>query len=207
MNEELSSILEKVNELYKKYGIKSVTMDDVARELGMSKKTLYQQVKDKNELVEQVIKFDGLKKKEATKNITEDPNINAIEQLFGIYKFVQQLIREHSPTVEYDLKKYYPALYSEMHEKKREGMYENMLNNMKKGKKEKLYRKALNEEIIAHLHVLRVESILNADFGEQNFDAFDFFTEVFEYHLHGVANEAGLKIYYELKKKYKNEHL
>ena len=51
MNEELKNILLKVRELYMKYGIKSITMDDVARELSISKKTLYQYVTDKDDLV------------------------------------------------------------------------------------------------------------------------------------------------------------
>ena len=55
MNEELKNIAKKVNQLFTRYGIKSVTMDDISRELGISKKTLYQHVKDKTELVELIV--------------------------------------------------------------------------------------------------------------------------------------------------------
>ena len=83
MENEFDRILEKVSVLYRKYGIKSVTMDDVAHELGISKKTLYQYVNDKTELVEKVVEFTrhcnfiNMQKKRGISG-------NAIEQLIQV---------------------------------------------------------------------------------------------------------------------------
>lgn len=207
MNEELKSILEKVNDLYQKYGIKSVTMDDVARELGISKKTLYQHVKDKQDLVEQALQLDGLKKAGILKQIMHDSSLNAIEQVIEIYDYIHNaIINKYSATIEYDLKKYYPDFFTRMVQMKREHMFENMMANMEKGKKEGLYRSDLNEKVLATLHVMRVESILSNDYYlSSEIRPIDFFKELFDYHLRGIATEKGIKEFEKLKHKLNKE--
>ena len=107
MNEELENILGKVRELYMKYGIKSITMDDVARELAISKKTLYQYVTDKDDLVGKFIDNEiEIRQVQICKCFRV--GYNAIEELFEIAAFMNKLMREQNPATEYDLKKYYP---------------------------------------------------------------------------------------------------
>jgi AcrR family transcriptional regulator len=194
MSKEFVDLLAKVSVLYRKYGIKSVTMDDVAHELGMSKKTLYQFVSDKTELVQQVVEhvrqcnFSSMKKKEGT-------NLNAIEELIEVSQYVNSLMKDHSPAYEYDLKKYYPDIYRSLMSARRKLMYESMIANIKKGKEEGVYRKELDEKIIAKLHLLRIENLQsNEIFGEDEIHSPKFFREVFVYHIHGLATDKGLKI-------------
>ncbi|KPL15178.1 MAG: hypothetical protein AMS26_08355 [Bacteroides sp. SM23_62] len=195
MIKEFEDILKKVSALYRKYGIKSVTMDDVAHELGMSKKTLYQFVSDKTELVQMVVEhvrqcdFSAMKKKEGTE-------LNAIEEMIEVSQHVNSLMKDHSPTYEYDLKKYYPDIYRNLMSARRKLMYEAMIANIRKGKKEGLYRKELDEKIIAKLHLLRVENIQSSEiFGEEEMHSQNFFREVFVYHIHGLATEKGLRVF------------
>src|SRR5665811_2127221 len=110
MNDELKNILLKVRELYMKYGIKSITMDDVARELGISKKTLYQYVTDKDDLVRKFVDYEIDQKQD---EVIRCFNIrfNAIEELFEISFFMNKMMRNQNPATEYDLKKYYPNHY------------------------------------------------------------------------------------------------
>jgi TetR/AcrR family transcriptional regulator, cholesterol catabolism regulator len=121
MNEELKNLLLKVGCLYKKYGIKSITMDDVSRELGISKKTLYQYVQDKNELVAQVIDL-SIENQMTIFNSLFSKGLNAIDELFEVNKMVAEMIKHHNPSEDYDLRKYYPDQYQKMHKIKREEM-------------------------------------------------------------------------------------
>ena len=194
MNKEFENILLKVSALYRKYGIKSVTMDDVAHELGMSKKTLYQYVNDKTELVRMVVEhvrecnFRTMKQNKRT-------DLNAIEELIEVSQHVNRVMKDHSPTYEYDLKKYYPDIYSNLMSARRKLMYESMIANIRKGKKEGLYRRELDEKIISKLHLLRIENLQSSEiFAEEEMHSSKFFREVFVYHIHGLATDKGRKI-------------
>lgn len=169
-------------------------MDDVAHELGMSKKTLYQYVSDKTELVQMVVEhvrqcnFSAMKNKQETE-------LNAIEELIEVSQHVNSQMKDYSPTYEYDLKKYYPDIYRSLMSARRKLMYESMLANIRKGKKEGIYRKELDEKIIAKLHLLRIENLQSTEiFDEEEMHSAKFFREVFVYHIHGLATEKGLKV-------------
>ena len=192
MNEELKNILLKVSELYTKYGIKSITMDDVAVELGISKKTLYQYVTDKDDLVGKFIDSEIiLRQEEICKCFKTD--FNAIEELFEISVFMNKLMKDQNPATEHDLKKYYPHHYNKIVKTRREGIFNYILMNLKKGKAEGLYRKELNDEIIAKLYLSRVESIhLNDLFTIEEFTSMKLFMELLMYHVRGISTEEGI---------------
>jgi AcrR family transcriptional regulator len=194
MNEELKNILSKVRELYMKYGIKSITMDDVAREMGISKKTLYQYVTDKDDLVGKFIDHEiELRKEDIFKCFRIGSN--AIEELFEISIFMNKRIRNQSTAAEYDLKKYYPNHYQKTIKARREGIYNYIMVNLEKGIKEGLYRKKLNKEVIAKLYLWRSENI-NFDelFTIEEFTSVKLFVELLTYHVRGIATEKGITV-------------
>jgi AcrR family transcriptional regulator len=177
-----------------KYGIKSVTMDDVARELGISKKTLYQYVNDKNELVKKVVELDLNEKGEFFSKMC-CPGLNAIEEIFEVHKMVQQMLKDYNPSTEYDLRKYYPELYTSIVKVRRERIFNNILSNLQKGKKEGLYRVELNDELIAKLQLSRVETAFDDKiFTQEELLSPKVFYELFVYHIRGIANEKGLTV-------------
>ena len=191
---ELKDILSRTFDLYKKYAIKSVTMDDVAGELGISKKTLYQFVSNKNELVEKVIQSEMEHANKCHESI-KLMNLNAIEALFEVSKLMNDLLKNHNPALYFDLKKYYPTLFKEVIAIKREKAYESVLNNLKNGIKEGFYRKEINPDIIAKIYVSRIEhNYDNSIFSIAEVTSIEVFNEVLIYHLHGICNEKGLKI-------------
>lgn len=200
MNEELKTILLKAREMYMKYGIKSISMDDVAAELGISKKTLYQYVTDKDDLVGKFVENEiALRQEEICKCFKVSDN--AIEELFEISIFMNKLMKDQNPATEHDLKKYYPHHYEKTVKTRREGIYSYILLNLKKGKKEGLYRQELNEEIIAKLYLSRVENIhLNDMFTIEEFTSIKLFLEILTYHVRGIATEKGVDV---LEKKIK----
>lgn len=190
--------------MYQKFGIKSVTMDDVSRELGISKKTLYQHFADKEELVSRVTDFMIGINKNCLKEI-KDKKLNAIDELFEVVRHVNQMLKEHNPSTEYDLKKYYPVEYQKVRMVKRETMYESALSNLRNGMEQGIYRTDLNPEMIAKLHVARVEGMMENDvFSIEDYTNRDFFREIMVYHIRGIANERGIQI---LEEKLKNEEL
>jgi len=194
MSEEYLSILERTSCLYKKYGIKSVTMDDVSRELGISKKTLYQYFADKEELVTKIIDHEiELRNKEF--DMVFASNLNAIDELFEVNRLMMNMLKEYSPATEYDLKKYYPALFERIHQIKSRRMYELVLQNMKKGKEQGIYRQEMNEEVIAKMHVTRIMNMPeNSMFSREELFSPSVIMEAFVYHIRGIANQKGLEI-------------
>ncbi|RPH27326.1 MAG: TetR/AcrR family transcriptional regulator [Bacteroidales bacterium] len=194
MNEDLKNILKRVRELYNKYGIKSITMDDVAHELGISKKTLYQFVSDKDDLVGKFIDNEiEIRQVEICKCFKI--GLNAIEELFEISLFMNKLIREQNPATEYDLKKYYPHHFQKIVKIRRERMYSYILLNLQKGKEEGLYREDMNEDVIAKLHLSRSESIHFEElFTIEEFTSVKLFIELLSYHVRGIATEKGINV-------------
>jgi AcrR family transcriptional regulator len=192
MNEELKNILLKVRELYMKYGIKSITMDDVARELAISKKTLYQYVVDKDDLVGKFIDNEiAIRREEICKCFRI--GYNAIEELFEISSFMNKLMRNQNSATDYDLKKYYPAHYHKTLTARREGIYNYILANLKKGIKEGLYRKEMDKEVIAKLYLWRTENIhFDELFTVEEFTSVKLFFELLNYHVRGIATEKGI---------------
>ena len=200
MNEELKNILLKVRELYMKYGIKSITMDDVARELGISKKTLYQYVSDKDDLVGKFVDNEIILRQEEICKCFRI-GFNAVEELFEISLFMNKFIRDQNPATEYDLKKYYPHHFMKTVQARREGIYNYILLNLRKGIKEGLYRDNMNNEIIAKLYLWRSENTnINDLFTIEEFTSIKLFLELLSYHIRGIATEKGIV---ELEKKTK----
>ncbi|MCX6285013.1 MAG: TetR/AcrR family transcriptional regulator [Bacteroidetes bacterium] len=195
MSDKVQSILCQVSKLYHRYGIKSVTMDDVARHLCISKKTLYEYFEDKKDLVNQVLlteHSDNCKLFDEILNL----KFNAIAELFEIYKSIKRMIQDYNPSMDYDIRKYYPDLFMRIREVRRKSMFENTLRNMVKGKKEGLYRKDLNAEVIARLHLFRIESLFDNDlFSADELNSFEIFHELFIYHLHGIMSNKGREFF------------
>jgi len=193
MNEEFKFILEKVNDLYLRYGIKSITMDDVASNLGISKKTLYKYVSDKNDLVGKVVDLQ-IKVIYSDMDCKCNSNLNAIEELLLVSKIVNQRMKQVNRSTIFDLKKYYPAHYKRFVRARREKMNSKVIDNINKGKKEGLYRNDLDENVIAKLHLSRIENIIDNDFYSiDEFTSSRFFQEVFVYHIRGIANQKGVE--------------
>jgi AcrR family transcriptional regulator len=191
VEEKVLRILEEVRRLYHRYGIKSVTMDDVSSHLGISKKTLYEFFKDKEDLVRQVLLLKQERVKQQFKEIA-GKNLNAIEELFEVYRILNDLFREYNPSMEYDIRKYYPDICSWDREEHRKRKYATAYNNMLKGKREGLYRKDLDASVIARLLVSHAESMISSDlFSQEELTSFKVFQEIFVYSLQGIMSNKG----------------
>jgi TetR/AcrR family transcriptional regulator, cholesterol catabolism regulator len=202
MNTEIDNILQRVYFLYQKYGIKSITMDDVARELGISKKTIYECFTDKNDLVEKVYEYEHhLKTCQFEEVFTKGEN--AIQGLFLVIHFMDDMLKEYNASVDYDLKKYYPEVFEKKRKRMIEGVYDKIHKNLIRGIEEKVYRSDMDPELIARLHVSRIMSVMTSDiFTVEEFTSNNNRRELMIYHIRGIATEKGIKV---LEKELQNE--
>jgi len=204
MEQKRSFILDQVSNLYHRYGIKSVTMDDVASHIGISKKTLYENFTDKEDLVRQVLLLEQDSRCNFL-NAIERKKLNAIEELFEVYKMIRGMYRDYNPSMEYDLQKYYPDLCVRIKDFRRKRLYGSIHDNLLKGKKEGFFRKELNAKTIARIQVFWSESFLNNDmFTFEEITSFALFHEIFIYHLQGILSEKGRSFFEQNFEKFKD---
>lgn len=206
MEEKKIHILKNVGKLYLKFGIRSVTMDDVASEFGISKKTLYQYFKDKADLVSQVVDF-YLKNLMIDINASKDEN--AIDFYFALRSHISKILKYFNNNIEFDLKKQYPQLFKKVHKIKREKIFSNTVSNIKKGIETGFYRPGLDIELIAKLQVGRMLYTLNPEneiFTESEVATIELFDKVIEYHMHAICTEKGIKYFTKQLNDIKNEN-
>lgn len=205
MEDKKEYILKNVGKLYLKFGIRSVTMDDVAREFGISKKTLYQYFNDKADLVENVIDYYMAN---PAFNLNENSKANAIDRFFELRCHVLNILKYFHNNIEHDLKKLYPELYKKVHNVKRDRIYSSTVQNVTEGIESGLFREDLDIELIAKLQVGRMLLTLNPDyeiFAEAELASIDLFDKVIEYHMHAICTEKGIKYYKKQLNRIKNE--
>ncbi|TNE53706.1 MAG: TetR/AcrR family transcriptional regulator [Bacteroidetes bacterium] len=193
MDKKKMLMLEQAGFVFLKYGIKSVTMDDMARELGISKKTLYVHFKDKNDLVSQIIQGKIAQDQMACQSNSSCAE-NAIDELLHVNRFVSEMMNDIHPSVFYDLKKFHQDAWKLLHDHKWEFVFNTILSNILRGKEEGLYRQEIKEEIIAAAYVASTDLILNGDiFSKSEYKSHEVFEEILHFQLSGMVNEKGLK--------------
>lgn len=197
------NILEQASKIFMRYGLKSVTMDDVSRELKISKKTLYRFVSDKNDLVEQVMKAYIHNDQCLIDDLVKGSK-NAIEEILMIGQHVGNMVNDIHPSIHFDMEKYYPEAWKVFDEHKKNYIMKCVTENLMRGMKEGFYRKDLNVPIIAVIYVSRVDLVFDGELfppGEIEFK--EVYTEMMNYHLRGIASEKGIKYLNELNKNMK----
>jgi TetR/AcrR family transcriptional regulator, cholesterol catabolism regulator len=193
MEEKNIQLLQTINNLFMRNGIKSMTMDDISRALGMSKKTLYKYFKDKTVLVTECVKNHLCDDQTFMDNL-EASKLNAIEEIFEILKYISERIQTMHPSIHYDLEKYYPEAWKAFNDYKFNYLFSCVQRNLEKGKMEGLYRENLNTKIIARMHVARIDMIFDPSiFPISDFQFVNVFSEMMDYHIRGISSEKGLK--------------
>lgn len=180
-------------------------MDDLSRKMGISKKTLYKYVNDKNELVDKVLTFSCECDAQEVDKICA-LGLNAIDEAYEISNFVIEHIRTMHPSVAFDLRKYHSEAWLKFKHMKQNKITNCFTNNIKKGIAEGLYRDNLAIPIIVNYYVNRFDLMFNEDlFPRDQFAPADIYLEIFRYHIRGIASEKGAiyltqKMKKELKK-------
>ncbi len=193
MNKCKKEILDEISDLFVQYGIKSVTMDEISRTLGMSKKTLYCIFNSREGLVEQAIQHLYEKYSKITFDLYNS-KMNSIQIMLELHKCNLESLKKINPSFEFDLRKYHTNLYNRIKADKIV-MFKNLFKqNITKGKEEGLYRENIDEEIIARLFIASMDSFYTTDhFSTDDLYSENVVTQVFLYHLHGIASIKGIE--------------
>ncbi len=198
-DERFTEIVEKSKKLFSKYGFKSLSMDDIARELGVSKKTLYHYVKNKSDLIEKTFELELFRLKSWVSEIVLS-ELNAIEEFLVMCKYLDKDFEQFNPAVTFDLQKYYPSLYKNHMEKKQQFVYTNIKNNILKGIREGLYRDDLDADLTAGLYINKMIALHNNDLEFlKNLTFEKIFEVMIENHIRAISNPAGIA-YFEKHK-------
>jgi TetR/AcrR family transcriptional regulator, cholesterol catabolism regulator len=201
--ETIEKILNKSAEMFMRYGVRSVSMDDISRELGMSKKTLYQFAANKEDLINMTLENHFAQEKQFCTNVLEGTE-HAIEEMLLLAKHLIETMRDTNHAVLFELKKYYPEAFKMVEDYRNTFIYNNILSNIKKGIRQGLYRKDFKPELIARFYTAKFELLFNPAFDTfKEFSISDINRESIIYHIRGIASEKGLEYLNENLKKIK----
>lgn len=194
-------IKQKADELYRRYGVKSVTMDEIALQLGVSKKTIYQSFSDKNELVDEVV----VNMLEANKNTCKQSiqqSENAIHEVLLMMEAMQDMLFSLSPTFVFDIQRGHPLSFKKFDDYKSEFVFNILEANIERGKKEGLYRPELNTQVIIKFRLNTIMLVYNEEvFPRNRYTVLDLQNEMTLYYLYGMVTLKG----YHLITKYQTE--
>ncbi len=187
-------ILHTATELFLTLGFKSVTMDDIAENMGISKKTIYIFFKTKNELVKASVFYVFENISSGIDHICSLDN-NPIEEIFIIKNFVLKNLKNEKSSPIFQLKKYYPKLYDELQKKQYAVMEDCVLENLRKGIKLNLFKKDIDLIFIAKIYFAGITAIKDDELFPKKMKTISELMSLFlEYHIRAIATEKGLKI-------------
>ncbi len=179
-------------------GLRNATMDDLCREMGISKKTLYQHVADKSDLVVKTVEREIEGDESAISEIL-GKSLNVIDELWEITRYASSKFQQTHPATLYEMQKYYPEAWQRLENHRSRFLIETITANIIRGISEGLYRKDVLPELIARLYSMKIN--LLAEHGRAPMAAISetaIFFETLKYHLRGICNPTGL-LYLEEK--------
>lgn len=192
-------ILVKSHEQFNRFGIRSVSMDDIATALGMSKKTLYLHFADKEELVgacfSQVMEHNRHQCLEYQKKAE-----NPIHEIFLAFDMTQEMFANMNPVVIYEMEKYHPSAYKKFQEFKYGFLYKVIADNLERGIREELYRPDVDVDVITRYRIESVMLPFNATiFPNNRTHLIHIEQQLFEHFLYGLATTKGQKLIQKYK--------
>jgi AcrR family transcriptional regulator len=187
-------IKQKADELFRKYGIKSVTMDEIAVRLGVSKKTIYQSFTNKDELVDEVI-GELLIYNQTCCNRDRASATDAIHEVFLAMEMIQQMFQNMNPVILHDIERNHPVTFQKFLQHKYKFLFQILKENIERGKKEELYRADVNTEVIAKIRLETMMLPFNQEiFPKNKYNLVDLERQLIEHYLFGVSTMKGYKL-------------
>ncbi len=197
MNKDIvkENIISEAINLFMTNGLRSVTMDDIAKHLGISKKTIYQHFKDKEEIIIQSTSVVFEHENKMMEEIENEAD-NAVEELYRLTLCLRERIKNTSTTALYDMKKYYQNAWARYKDFKRDVIYNSVIKNLKRGIEEGLFRRDINPEILAQLRIGEIELSFDKDFfPEDKFSLVEIHEQLFQHFTYGILSEKGFKLF------------
>lgn len=191
-------IIHKSTELFLNLGFKSVTMDDIASEMGISKKTIYVHFKNKSELVDATtLNLFMVISKEI--DAICDLEKNPVQEIYEIKQVVMNHLKNEKSSPQFQLQKYYPKTFKRLKDKQFEMMQSCVTENLKRGVFMGIYRSNIDVKFISKLYFFSLLSIRDNDLFPLKDTSMQYLLENFlEYHLRGICTEKGLSFLNQL---------
>ena len=187
-------IVLKAHELFMRYGIRSVSMDEVANQLGMSKKTIYQFYADKDALVEDVICIET-NSNQAACLLHKQKSENPIHEMFMAVDMLLELITRMNPTVLFDIEKYHEKAFKKYTDFKDSFLNAIIKENLDSGKRQGLYREEVQSDILARFRLASIFMVLNPELYPATKNSLPgIITEITDNFLYGLVTTKGLKL-------------
>jgi len=197
-------ILKGTEDLFMKYGVRSVSMDDIARHLSVSKKTLYQHFADKDEIVMKVSQAHCERNLKMTNDIIDSAE-NAIDELAKFSVMLKKQMEELNPSLLFDLKKYHSKAWSVWVDFKHRVIRESVVRNLIQGIAEGHFRPELNSEILATARIVMVEAAFDDQlFSRDKFNIVEVQSQLFDHFVFGLCTEKGRKLYQKYRESINN---
>lgn len=194
-------ILTRSQELFMRYGFKSITMDEVANHCNISKKTIYQFFSDKDAIINEVVKRHMSADVCRVKQLQEDAT-SALDEIMRVSEYMKETIGNIHPSVLFDLKKYHPAAWEAFNQHKHSMMIETVSNNLERGVKEGVYRSDIDIRILSRLRCLEVEALFHSDlFPATTFNPATLQIHFVDHFIRGIASPTGLTQWEEMSQK------
>lgn len=198
--ESAVKILKGAEQLFFKYGIKNITMDDVAKHLSISKKTIYQFFKDKDEMVHSLMQL-SLEEDKCRISNAHETSKNVVEEVFKIMDSMREMFSKVNPVLFFELNKYYPETWKMFIKFKNEFILKTVENSLLRGQKEGYIRGNINVKLLSKLRVELVELGMKGEmFPLDQFEILEVQLALTEHFLYGVCTLKG----HRLINKYKN---
>ncbi len=197
MEEKLKQIIDTATGLFTRYSIRSVTVDDICRELGISKKTIYQHISSKEDLVKAMLEARNNSVTEIFRN-AGGPGLNAIDSLAAFSKLLGEFMRsiQANPSHDYDLRKYFPDSYRNHLEQRNQIIRQHVAENIRMGIDQGLFRADLNADMVASLYIKKMESLTEQDpVTEVAYSFKKIYRVMIDNHIRGIATKKGVKYY------------
>ena len=200
MEERKEEIIERTLELFSLRGIKSLNMGDISSLQHISKKTLYNYFKDKNDLVCSCMSFELERTSKEIELITQK-GLNAIDVSYQMSQFVIIQLTNMNPTLFMELEAFHPEALKLFEDHQEDCIGQTIQKNLKKGMEEGLYRSDLKIEIVTSIYMTLMYNLISARLiSTRNYSFSEIYLEFFKYHIHGISSEKGqdyLKIKFE----------
>lgn len=185
--------LQRLQDSFMRIGLRSLSMVDIARLLGTSKKTLYECVSSKEDLLECVLEYFFRNEHQFAEE-SRLQSRSAIDQMIMIRDHVLGLIQHLSPTLIYDMEKFYPRSWHSFLERRSNFVMEIIRTNLEEGIQEGLYRGDINTEAISNLYSYMAASIIDRLDDNDPMDKKALFSEFIKYHLYGISTPRGQEL-------------
>lgn len=186
-------VLGEAVEFFMKYGVKSVSMDDISRKLGISKKTLYTVVESKADLLKNSLLHHLEHEKSFVINARNEAS-DAVEEMVTVSKFIISILRKHKPSLVYEVQKYYPEVWQLIEEFNNGFILSFVLDNIHRGQKEVLYRQDLDPIVISRLYASRLPVLVDQSlFPVDQFPRADLYEQFITHHMRGMMTKKGIK--------------